>query len=107
MLKLATPITIGEKTITELDITESKFTAGVIIDAEKEFLVTGGIFPTGQLEESKAFLLYVAAKMTEYNYNDFRDKLSGKDFLAITSRVRGFFSGSAVEDLISKILEKQ
>ncbi len=106
MLKLSTPIVIGEKKISELKIVESDFTAGVIIDAEKEFLVTGGIFPTGQLEESKAFLLYVAAKMTNHNYNDLKEKLSGKDFLAITSRIRGFFSGSAVEDLISKILEK-
>lgn len=106
-MKLNKSIEINGVVIEELDISQEKFTAGVIIDSEKEFLVTGGVFPTGQMEESKAYLLYVASKMTGYRYHDLKEKLSGADFLEVTSAIRGFFFGSAAEALILKALGKQ
>ncbi|MGL4566917.1 MAG: hypothetical protein ACRCU6_00145 [Fusobacteriaceae bacterium] len=106
-MKLDKSIEINNTIIEELDISQEKFTAGVIIDSEKEFLVTGGIFPTGQMEESKAYLLYVASKMTGHRFHDLKDKLSGADFLKVTSTIRGFFFGSAAEELILRALGKQ
>ncbi|MGL6169173.1 MAG: hypothetical protein ACRC0Y_12895 [Fusobacteriaceae bacterium] len=96
-----------EKKITELSLTKEKFTASVIIKSEKEFLITGGVFPSGSMEDSRAYLLCVAAKMLGFRTEDLEDKLSGEDFIAVTDVVKGFYGGTGLNALLQTLLEKQ
>ncbi|MGL5639856.1 MAG: hypothetical protein ACRCW7_11070 [Cetobacterium sp.] len=110
-MKLKNPflIKIGEeeKNFAELDLTKEKFTASVIIKAEKEFLVTGGVFPSGSMEDSRAYLLCVAAKMLGFRTEDLEEKLSGEDFIAVTDVIKGFYGGTGLNALLQTLLEKQ
>lgn len=105
-MKLLNPIKIGDTDITEVDISKEKFTANVIIQSEKEFLVTGGVFPSGAMEDSRDYLIHVAAKMLHYRADDLKDKLSGEDLINITNMIKGFFGGSVLNNLIQTLLEK-
>ena len=105
-MKLQKAIKINEKEIKELYLDKNKFTASVIIQSEKEFLMSGGIFPQGEMETSRDYLLTVASKILGYKTEDLMG-LSGYDFIQLTNEVKGFFGGSALQDFIVKILEKQ
>lgn len=69
--------------------------------------MTGGVFPQGDLESSKAYLAVVASKIINCSYDEFIDKLSGVEFLELINEVKGLFIGLGLEALVSKTLEKQ
>jgi len=96
-----------EVEIDEINISKENFTPKSILDSEREFLLTGGIFPQGDMENSRGYLGYVAAKMINCSYDDLVEKLSGNEFLEVTNQVKGLFDGLGLEALVSKILEKQ
>ncbi|SKA01782.1 hypothetical protein SAMN02745174_02287 [Cetobacterium ceti] len=106
-MKLKKPIAIDGKEIDELKIEKEGFTASALIKAEKEFLVTGGVFPAGAMEDSRAYMLCVAAKILGYKTADLEDKLSGEDFITLTNVVKGFYGGmGGLNSLIQALLEK-
>ncbi|WP_298066497.1 hypothetical protein [uncultured Cetobacterium sp.] len=94
-----------EEEIKKLELTKEKFTADVIIRAEKEFLVTGGVFPSGAMEDSRAYLSVVAAKMLGVRADELQEKLSGEDFIAMTDVIKGFYNGTGLNGLIQSFLE--
>lgn len=96
-----------EEEIKKLELTKEKFTADVIIRAEKEFLVTGGVFPSGAMEDSRAYLSVVAAKMLGVRADELQEKLSGEDFIAMTDVIKGFYNGTGLNGLIQSFLESQ
>ena len=106
-MELKKPIKIKDEEITNLDLTKDKFTADVIIRAEKEFLVTGGVFPSGAMEDSRAYLSVVAAKMLGVRADELQEKLSGEDFIAMTDVIKGFYNGTGLNCLIQSFLESQ
>lgn len=110
-MKLKKPFKIKkgneEIEIKELKIDPEKFTASVVIKAEKEFLMTGGIFPSGAMEDSRAFMLCAASKMLGYRTEDLEDNLSGADFMNLTNVMKGLFGGTALENLIQNLLGNQ
>lgn len=111
MIKLEKPIKCKiegkEIEINEIDISSKKFTPRQILEAEKEFLITGGIFPTGEMESSRAFLGTVASKMICCSFDDLVDTVTAEEFLQITNAVKGLFLNSGLENILAKILEKQ
>lgn len=106
-MELKKPIKIKDKEITNLDLTKDKFTADVIIRAEKEFLVTGGVFPSGAMEDSRAYLLVVAAKMLNVRTDELQEQLSGEDFISATDVIKGFYNGTGLNALIQNFLGNQ
>ena len=106
-MELKKPIKIKDEEITNLDLTKDKFTADVIIRAEKEFLVTGGVFPSGAMEDSRAYLSVVAAKMLGVRADELQEKLSGEDFIAVTDVIKGFYNGTGLNALIQNFLGNQ
>lgn len=106
-MELKKSIKINNEEITRLDLTKEKFTADVIIKAEKEFLVTGGIFPSGAMEDSRAYLLVVAAKMLGVRTDELQEQLSGEDFISVTDVIKGFYNGTGLNGLIQSFLESQ
>lgn len=111
MIKLKKPIKckINEKEveIKEINISSEKFTPRQLLEAEREFLLTGGIFAQGEMENSRAYQAQVAAKMIGCSYDDLIDTVSGDEFLEITNAVRGLFINSGLENILAKMLEKQ
>lgn len=106
-MELKKPIKIKDEEITNLDLTKDKFTADVIIRAEKEFLVTGGVFPSGAMEDSRAYLLVVAAKMLNVRTDELQEQLSGEDFISATDVIKGFYNGTGLNALIQNFLGNQ
>nr|DAW75394.1 MAG TPA: hypothetical protein [Caudoviricetes sp.] len=96
-----------EVEIDEINISKEDFTPKSILDAEREFLLTGGIFPQGDMENSRGYLGYVASKMINCSYDDLVEKLTGREYLEITNEVKGLFNGVGLESLAAKILENQ
>ena len=96
-----------EVEIDEINISKEDFTPKSILDAEREFLLIGGIFPQGDMENSRGYLGYVASKMINCSYDDLVEKLTGREYLEITNEVKGLFNGLGLENLVSKILESQ
>jgi len=96
-----------EVEIDEINISKEDFTPKSILDAEREFLLTGGIFPQGDMENSRGYLGYVAAKMINCSYDDLVEKLTGREYLEVTNEVKGLFNGVGLESLAAKILENQ
>ena len=93
--------------ISEINITRDILCPRHLLEAEKEFLLMGGIFPQGGMEESKHYLTVLATKILDCSYDDLVEKLSGREFLEVTNQVKGLFDGLGLEALVSKILEKQ
>lgn len=106
-MELKKSIKIKDEEITILDLTKDKFTADVIIRAEKEFLVTGGVFPSGAMEDSRAYLLVVAAKMLDVRTDELQEQLSGEDFISVTDVIKGFYNGTGLNALIQNFLGNQ
>ena len=106
-MELKKPIKIKDEEITNLDLTKDKFTADVIIRAEKEFLVTGGVFPSGAMEDSRAYLLVVAANMLNVRTDELQEQLSGEDFISVTDVIKGFYNGTGLNALIQNFLGNQ
>lgn len=102
-MKLTKPLKIGigdsQQTISEIDIKKEDFTARVIIESEKEFLLSGGIFAKGEMESTRGYLGYVAAKIIGCKPEELME-LSGSDYIRITNVVKGFFDGSDLETLM-------
>lgn len=96
-----------EEEIKKLELTKEKFTADVIIRAEKEFLVTGGVFPSGAMEDSRAYLLVVASKMLDVRTDELQEQLSGEDFISVTDVIKGFYNGTGLNALIQNFLGNQ
>ncbi|MDU1911058.1 hypothetical protein [Fusobacterium sp.] len=109
MLKLSKPIKIRkngkEKDTTEIEIKPEDFTAKILLEAEREFLLTGGVFPKGEMENSRAYQGYIAAKILECRIDDL-EELPATDFLKITNVVKGFFDGLELENLTQILLGK-
>lgn len=93
--------------IKEINITSEKLTPRHLLDAEREFLLTGGVFAQGEMESSRAYLGTLAAKMIDCSYDDLVDNVSGEEFLEITNTVKGLFVNSGLEKILAKMLEKQ
>lgn len=106
-MELKKPIKIKDKEIKKLDLAKEKFTADVIIRAEKEFLVTGGVFPSGAMEDSRAYLLVVASKMLDVRIDELQEQLSGEDFISVTDVIKGFYNGTGLNALIQNFLGNQ
>ena len=106
-MELKKPIKIKDKEIKKLELTKEKFTADVIIRAEKEFLVTGGVFPSGTMEDSRAYLLVVASKMLDVRTDELQEQLSGEDFISVTDVIKGFYNGTGLNALIQNFLGNQ
>ncbi|WP_330111823.1 hypothetical protein VSU16_03500 [Cetobacterium somerae] len=106
-MELKKPIKIKDKEIKKLDLAKEKFTADVIIRAEKEFLVTGGVFPSGAMEDSRAYLLVVASKMLDVRTDELQEQLSGEDFISVTDVIKGFYNGTGLNALIQNFLGNQ
>lgn len=109
-MKLLKPLAIErfgkeKETIIEIEIKKEKFTAGVILKAEHNFLINGGTYPVGEMEGSRAFLTYVLAEMEDLRYEEL-EKLAGIDLIKLTDEIKGFFGTSALEKLKEMILEK-
>lgn len=96
-----------EVEIDEINISKEDFKPKAILDAEREFLMTGGVFPQGDMENSRAYLGYVASKMINCSYDDLVEKLTGKEYIEVTNEVKGLFNGMALENLMEKILGNQ
>lgn len=111
MVRLKKPIKckIDDKDveIKEINISSEKFTPRQLLEAEREFLLTGGIFAQGEMESSRAYLAAVAAKIAGCSYDDLIDNVSCGEFLEITNQVKGLFISSGLENLLAKISEKQ
>ena len=106
-MELKKSIKIKDKEIKKLDLAKEKFTADVIIRAEKEFLVTGGVFPSGAMEDSRAYLLVVASKMLDVRADELQAQLSGEDFISVTDVIKGFYNGTGLNALIQNFLGNQ
>lgn len=92
--------------INEIEITEDDFTAGVILDAEQNFLNEGGTYPIGQMEASRKYLAYVLAGILKVRVENL-NSLDGKDIIKITEYLKGFFPNMGLQDMISTLLGKQ
>lgn len=109
MLKLSKAIKVRkngeEKEITEIEIKPEDFTAKALLEAEREFLINGGVFPKGEMESSRAYQGYIAAKILECRIDDL-ETLPATDFLKIANVVKGFFDGLELEILTQMLLGK-
>lgn len=109
MLKLSKSIKIRkngeEKDTTEIEIKSEDFTAKILLEAEREFLINGGVFAKGEMESSRAYQGYIAAKILECRIDDL-EALPATDFFKITNVVKGFFDGLELENLTQILLGK-
>lgn len=108
-MKLKQPIITGfgdtQKTISEVNIKKEDFTAKILLDAEREFLLTGGIFPQGNMEGSRAYLGLIAAKIIGCTPSDL-EKLSALEYIKITNIIKGFFDSLEYQNLMEILSEK-
>ena len=79
---------------------------GVEVEID-EINISKEIFPQGDMENSRGYLGYVAAKMINCSYDDLVEKLTGREYLEVTNEVKGLFNGVGLESLAAKILENQ
>lgn len=111
MIKLKKPIKckIDDKyvEIKEINISSENFTPRQLLEAEREFLLTGGIFAQGEMESSRAYLGTIAAKIVGCSFDDLIDNVSCSEFLNITNEVKGLFVSSGLESILVKMSEKQ
>ena len=102
-MKLAKPIITGfgenQQTISEINIKKEDFTAKILLEAEREFLLTGGIFPKGEMEDSRAYLGVVASKIIGCTPSDL-ETLSALEYIKITNIIKGFFEGLDYQELM-------
>lgn len=109
MFKLNKPLVIrtseGNKEVTELDISQEKLTADVLIRAEREFLANSGLYPMTGMEDSKDYIAHIVAKMCSYKYDDII-QMNGVDFIRISKEVRGFFGKSGFQEILEKLSEE-
>lgn len=99
-------LTNENENIKEIEIIKEKFTAGAILDSEKEFLMTGGIYPQTGMEDSKDYCLMVASKMNKVSYDKLKEILTGEELIKISKEIRGFFGRTVLEELIHEFSEK-
>lgn len=109
MIKLSKPLIIGsgenKKELLEIEIKKEDFTAKTLIEAEREFLLTGGVFSKGDMEGSRSYLGYVASKIIGCRFEEI-ENLAGMDYLRITNLIKGFFDGLELENLTQILLGK-
>ena len=102
-MKLSKPIVTGfgenQKTISEVNIKQEDFTAKVLLESEREFLLTGGIFPKGEMEGSRAYLGVIASKIIGCTPSDL-ETLSALEYIKITNIIKGFFEGLDYQELM-------
>ncbi|WP_293957935.1 hypothetical protein [uncultured Fusobacterium sp.] len=110
-MKLKKPLLIKnfgaeERKIEEINIKKEDFTAKVIIDAEQNFLMSNGIFPTEGMHNSRKFLTFVLAELLEVRYDNLLE-LDGEDLISITDEIKNFFGASALEKIVEMFSVKQ
>lgn len=102
-MKLSKPIVTGfgenQKTISEINIKQEDFTAKVLLESEREFLLTGGIFPKGEMEDSRAYLGVIASKIIGCTPSDM-ETLPALEYIKITNIIKGFFEGLDYQELM-------
>ena len=102
-MKLKKPIITGfgdnQKTISEVNIKEEDFTAKVLLEAEREFLLTGGVFSKGDMEDSRAYQGLIASKIIGCTPGDL-EKLSAIEYIKLTNIIKGFFDGLDYQELM-------
>lgn len=112
-MKLSKPIIIiennQEKKIEEINITKENFTAKVLLEAEREFLLNETLgMPTNiPFENLKSYQGYIAARIIGCRYSELLS-LPIDDFINITSVIKGFLDGldwGVLTELISEKLE--
>lgn len=91
----------------EIEIKKEDFTPKILLEAEREFLMTGGVFPQGDIESSRAFLAIVAFKMIGCSYDTMIEEMTGLEFLEVTNAVKGLYDGLGWGAALLKALEKQ
>lgn len=108
-MKLKKPIITGfgenEKTISEINIKEEDFTAKILLEAEREFLLTGGVFTKGDMESSRAYQGLIASKIIGCTPGDL-EKLSAIEYIKLTNIIKGFFDGLDYQELMEILSEK-
>lgn len=110
-MKLKKPLSINnfgaeERKIDEINIDKKDFTAKVIIEAEQNFLMGGGIFPAEGMHNSRKFLTYVLAELLDTRYENLLE-LDGEDLISITDEIKSFFGTSALEKIAEMFFVKQ
>lgn len=108
-MKLEKPIITGfgdnQQTISVISIKKEDFTAKILLEAEREFLLTGGIFPKGEMEGSRAYLGLIASKIIGCTPSDL-EKVSAIEYIKITNMIKGFFDGLEYQTLMELLSEK-
>lgn len=108
-MKLEKPIITGfgdnQQTISEINIKKEDFTAKILLEAEREFLLIGGIFPKGEMEGSRAYLGLIASKIIGCTPSDL-ETLSAIEYIKITNMIKGFFDGLEYQVLMEMLSEK-
>ena len=102
-MKLKKPIITGfgdsQKTISEINIKEEDFTARILLEAEREFLLTSGAFERGNMEYSRAYQGLIASKIIGCTPGDL-ERLSAIEYIRITNIIKGFFDGLDYQELM-------
>lgn len=108
-MKLKKPIITGfgenEKIIEEVNIKEEDFTAKILLEAEREFLVTGGVFERGNMEYSRAYQGFIASKIIGCTPGDL-EKLPATEYIKITNIIKSFFEGLDYQELMEVLSGK-
>lgn len=91
--------------IKEIEISDDKLTAEIILEAEQKFLRDGGIYPVDEIQGSRKYLAYVLSEATNISYKDL-SKLNMTDFVNITDYIKGFFGDSGYQKILELLSVK-
>lgn len=94
-----------QKTISEINIKKEDFTAKILLEAEREFLLMGGIFPSGDMESSRAYLGVIASKIIGCTPDELT-RLSALEYIKITNIIKGFFDGLEYRNFLEALSGK-
>ena len=97
IIKLNKEYNFGGKVITEINLDFDSLTGTDLMDAERAYKMRNKASVVKELEDG--WLISVAEKSSNLKYGDFL-KLSGRDYLKVLNKVRGFLTDSdSTEDM--------
>jgi hypothetical protein len=91
VIKLSKGYNFGGKPITEINLDFDSLTGTDLMNAEKAYKMRNKASVVKELEDG--WLVSVAEKASNLKYGDFL-KLSGRDYLKVLNKVRGFLTDS-------------
>ena len=91
IIKLSKEYNFGGKSITEINLDFDSLTGTDLMDAERAYKMRNKGSVVKELEDG--WLVSVAEKSSNLKYGDFL-KLSGRDYLKVLNKVRGFLTDS-------------